>query len=113
MAALGMKRPFTSSVPGDEFKALAAPIIAELGPIPHGRLHFRGGVIRGAGGVEADAGAVDGSEEPESTGPKKQTTRLVKCECETCGYVARTTRKWLDEKGAPHCPDHGAMKEAA
>lgn len=39
---------------------------------------------------------------------KKQTTRMVKCECEACGYVARTTKKWL-EIGPPHCPKHGAM----
>ncbi|HEY1448864.1 MAG TPA: SprT-like domain-containing protein [Caulobacteraceae bacterium] len=43
-------------------------------------------------------------------GRKKQTTRLVKVECGECGYVARVTRKWLDEAGAPHCPNHGAMK---
>lgn len=39
---------------------------------------------------------------------KKQTTRMVKCECGTCGYVCRTTKKWL-LVGVPHCPDHGAM----
>lgn len=35
---------------------------------------------------------------------KKQGTRMVKCECPDCGYTVRTTRKWLDEKGAPWCP---------
>jgi len=40
---------------------------------------------------------------------KKQTTRMVKCECGECGYVCRTTKKWL-EIGPPHCPVHGAMK---
>lgn len=34
---------------------------------------------------------------------KKQTTRLVKAECE-CGYNVRVTRKWLEEVGAPICP---------
>lgn len=34
----------------------------------------------------------------------KQTTRLVKCECKDCGYIVRTTSKWLGEKGAPLCP---------
>jgi hypothetical protein len=34
----------------------------------------------------------------------KQTTRLVKCECGECGYVARVSRKWLEEVGAPVCP---------
>lgn len=40
---------------------------------------------------------------------KKQTTRMVKCECASCGFVVRTTRKWLEQVGAPHCPAHGAM----
>lgn len=45
-------------------------------------------------------------------GPKqKQSTRLVKCECPDCGYIARTTRKWIDEVGTPHCPVHGEMGE--
>ncbi len=35
---------------------------------------------------------------------KKAGSRLVKCECAECGYVVRTTRKWLDEVGAPLCP---------
>ena len=34
---------------------------------------------------------------------KKQTTRLIKCECTECGYTVRTTAKWL-EVGAPLCP---------
>jgi hypothetical protein len=44
---------------------------------------------------------------------KKQTTRLVKSQCETCSYPVRTTRVWIDGHGAPHCPDHGAMVECA
>lgn len=35
---------------------------------------------------------------------KKQTTRLVKTECLEHGYIARVTRKWIDELGAPICP---------
>lgn len=35
---------------------------------------------------------------------KKQTTRMIKCECEDCGYVARTSNKWIEEAGAPLCP---------
>jgi hypothetical protein len=35
---------------------------------------------------------------------KKDVCRLVKCECGECGYVVRTTRKWLELKGAPICP---------
>ena len=34
---------------------------------------------------------------------KKQTTRMLKCVCKECGYVARTTQKWLESTGAPLC----------
>lgn len=35
---------------------------------------------------------------------KKQSTRMVKCECNQCGYIARTTGKWIKTVGAPLCP---------
>jgi hypothetical protein len=41
---------------------------------------------------------------PKMRPDKKQTTRMVKCECEKCGYAVRTSRKWLDEAGAVLCP---------
>jgi hypothetical protein len=46
----------------------------------------------------------------ESTAPRKQKTRMLKCECATCGYTVRTARKWLEQAGAPLCPieGHGA-----
>src|SRR3546814_9206867 len=28
----------------------------------------------------------------------------AECECATCGYTARTARKWLEQAGAPLCP---------
>ena len=34
----------------------------------------------------------------------KQSTRLIKVSCPSCGYVARVTRKWLDDPGPPVCP---------
>ena len=36
-------------------------------------------------------------------------SRLLKIECESCGYVARVSAKWIDDPGPPHCPNHGAM----
>ena len=33
---------------------------------------------------------------------KRQSTRMLKIECPSCGYVARTTAKWL-EVGVPTC----------
>ena len=41
---------------------------------------------------------------------KKQTTRMIKCQCVTCSYPVRTTRQWLEGMGPPHCPVHGAME---
>jgi len=36
-------------------------------------------------------------------------SRLLKCECGTCGYTARVTRKWIEKSGAPYCPVDGQM----
>ena len=37
-------------------------------------------------------------------GKRKQSTRMLKCQCGFCGYTIRTTRTWLDEHGPPLCP---------
>ncbi len=34
---------------------------------------------------------------------KKQTTRMIKCECLECGCVVRIASKWLQEREAPLC----------
>jgi hypothetical protein len=39
------------------------------------------------------------------TEEKKQTTFLIKCHCEKCGYTVRTTARWLDQFGPPICPN--------
>src|SRR3546814_9319641 len=79
-----------STTPGEAFLAAVAPILDAVGPLPHARLDTDG----------------------VSTAPKKQKTRMLKCECATCGYTARTARKWLEQAGAPLCPieDHGQMQ---
>jgi hypothetical protein len=33
---------------------------------------------------------------------KKQSTRMLKLECDECGYVVRTTQKWINV-GVPVC----------
>ena len=35
---------------------------------------------------------------------KKKATYLLKCMCESCGYTARVTAKWIDKAGEPICP---------
>jgi hypothetical protein len=74
----------TATVPGE---ALTGSINAWLEKLPA----FPGAVMK------------------ERENPNKQTTRLIKCQCNDCGYTVRTTARWL-EVGAPHCPEHGEME---
>lgn len=118
MMLIGMTKPFTSTVPTPRFDEWVKPFLDELGELPHGRLNWRLADMpagkRAPGGAKIAKGIRDGLEPEEieeliTNAPKKQTTRLLKVACAECGYPARVTRKWLDEKGAPHCPDHGPM----
>ena len=87
---LGLVGPMRATIPGEGFLAAIVPILAAAGPLPHARLDTDG----------------------ETTRPKKQTARMLKCECEVCGYTVRTARKWLETAGAPVCPieGHGPMQ---
>lgn len=89
--AIGLQGRMTATVAGEAFKRHLAPIVAAIGPYPH---------------AELDASA-------QSSGPKKQATRLLKCQCDECGYVVRVTRTWIEDVGLPHCPVHGEMQEQA
>jgi predicted SprT family Zn-dependent metalloprotease len=77
---LGLEGKATATVAGDAWREWAFPILAKLGPIPHG--------------------AID----PSASGVKKQTTRLLKCECDECGFIFRATAKHVNGK-ALRCPD--------
>jgi hypothetical protein len=78
---LGLEGRMTSTVPSDRLRVELAEVIKDIGPYPHPRL---------MGGQS-------------SNGPK-QTTRMLKLECPECGYLVRTSSKWL-EVGLPMCPD--------
>lgn len=75
--AMGLEGKMTATVAGQDFIDYMTPRLAKIGDYPHAK--------------------VDGSLR------KKQSTRLIKCECRGCGYVVRTTAKWIAE-GAPLCP---------
>jgi len=90
--------------PGPAFLALLAPILDAAGPLPHARLQ-----ASRADATSAAQDGQDGTGAPTTTAPRKQASHHVKCACPTCGYVARTARKWLDQSGPPHCPQHGPM----
>jgi len=75
-AAMYLKGPWTATTAAEGFDAeVEAPVLKALGvPYPHAEM------VRG-----------------ESTGPKKQGTRLIKCECGSCGAVWRMTSKWIED----------------
>jgi len=78
--SLGFKKPLTKDVPPEERLTIALGHIAkEMPAYPHAAL---------------DA----------YTEPKKQNTRMLKLECPECGYIARTTRGWLEKIGPLCCP---------
>lgn len=107
--AIGLKRPLTATSAGPGFVAWVQPMLDAMEPFPRGKLSWG---VKAPRARRDDAGSMKGGEEPaviiSSSGPPKQSTRMLKVSCTTCGYVVRTTQKWLDV-GVPHCPVHGAM----
>ena len=71
--ALGLEGKMTATTEGPEWDAWARPILKRLGALPHAKLTG------------------------QSSGPKKQTTRMLKAECDACGFTVRGTRTWLCE----------------
>ena len=67
----------TATEAGEELKGRLNALVEQLGEYPHALLTESG---------------------------KKQSTRMIKCECYSCGYIARTSSKWIEEAGAPICP---------
>ena len=76
--AIGLTGKMTATVAGDDFKVWALNFIEAHG-------NFPGGALR------KDRKLV-------------QTTRLLKCECADCGYIARVSKKWVEQAGTPVCP---------
>ena len=77
--ACGLSGKMTATIAGEALTPRLADIVASLGEYPHSALN-------------------------PASGAKKAGTRLIKCECLECGYIVRTTSKWLDDMGAPICP---------
>lgn len=84
--AIGLAGKMTATHASDDYIARYAEPLESMGEYPHAALN------------------------PNESGRKKQTTRMIKAECATCGYTVRLSRKWL-EQGAPRCSvqAHGAM----
>lgn len=80
MKKLGLEGKPTATTAGEELVERCKRIYTDLGAFPHSKIV------------------------PSANGPKVQGTRMKKCSCADCGYVARTVQKWLDEVGPPICP---------
>lgn len=74
--AIGLTGRMTATTTGPELSAKLLKYIKSVGPYPHAVL--------------------------DVTQLKKQSTRMLKLECPGCGYVVRTSAKWL-EQGLPLC----------
>jgi hypothetical protein len=77
----GLVGKMTATEASPELKERLNAIAEELGEYPHAKL--------------GEAG--DGEGEGKGS-------RLIKCECLSCGYTVRTTKKWIEQLGAPICP---------
>lgn len=118
--AIGLVGPMRMTVAGPIFETTIAPILKKAGPVPHARLVFRRTRVqpesRPAPGAPDDGSGADPDddsgkdEDVLTTRPRRQVSRMIKCACGQCGYTVRTARKWLEQIGPPHCPDHGAME---
>ena len=77
-AAVGLTGPpWTATTFSTEGAAMAAGVLERIGPYPHAALKLE---------------------------HKQQPTRMIKLECSRCGYVARTTKQWLEHVGSLRCP---------
>ena len=86
--AVGLEGKMTATTAGEELTKRLNALSKTLGKYPHSALK---GINR----------------------KKKQSTRMVKIVAKSCcGYVCRTTRKWIESEGLPECPHGEAMSEA-
>jgi hypothetical protein len=86
MKALGLEGKATATNAGPDLAKRLHAICKTLGEYPHAALTLK------------DA--------PD----KKQGTRMLKLTCKECGYVVRTTAKWIDQ-GLPTCACGGEFAQ--
>ena len=84
-SGMHLEGALTATTGGDKFNLMADGIIKILGDYPHAKL--------------------------DTSKRVKQTTRMIKCKCATCGYTVRTTGGWLNKFGAPVCPNGGVIHQ--
>lgn len=77
---VGLEGKMTATTASEGLKSKIAEWVSVIGNYPHAELNAS-----------------------HSSNGKKQTTRMVKCECDYCGYTVRLSRKWLSV-AIPKCP---------
>lgn len=82
--AVGMTGKATECAAGSDLLEKLTAIVERLGAYPHAALRS-----------STPAGKI---------GEPKQKGRQLQVKCQSCGYIARTTRLWLTDVGAPICP---------
>lgn len=90
--AIGLEGPMGSTKPGPAFLKVIAPILEALGPYPNARLGPKLG---------DPSKKIDGS---VHSGPKAQTGRMRKAQCEECGLILRLSNTWITDRKLT-CPD--------
>lgn len=93
---LGLEGPMTATVASEALSSRLRGRERLIGRYPHAVLDTR--MVDVDGRKPTDPGYKG----PSTSGPPKQSTRMVKLVCGSCGYTARTTRKWI-EVGLPSC----------
>lgn len=73
--SLGLEGKMTATRAGEVLRARLLELTGRIGPYPHGRIKLN---------------------------QKTQSTRMLKLLCPSCGYLARTSQKWLNA-GTPTC----------
>ena len=85
--ALGLEGKMTATVPGAALASYLAALASTLGDYPHAALNTA------------------------LSGRKKQGTRMIKLECDDCGWSCRTAQKNVDA-GTPTCHCGGSINVA-
>ena len=75
--AIGLEGKMTATTSGPALTAKLQVIVDSLGPYPHAKINLGN--------------------------RKKQTTRMIKMTCSSCGFIARASRTAIEQAGYPTC----------
>jgi hypothetical protein len=102
---LGFEGKMTETPASVGLQAELFTVAAALGDYPHGALDVAMANVPVPVPVGSDP---HGPRTRTRTGPNRQTNRHIKIKCPCCGYVVRTTAKYL-ALGLPRCPSGTEM----